>query len=261
MIPLFFGDAEKPLFGIHHQPSATSQLQDTSIVLCNPIGFEYGRTHSVMRVLAKKLAANGYHVLRFDYFATGDSSGQSHEVSVEQFIKDITLSCDEIKTISATRKVSVVGYRYGALLASFASESYKFSRLVLWDPVVDGEAYLKDLQTIHNQMLVDPNRFDLDFLSNTDSSTELVGHDFPLSFRDKVGSLKLSDLEKIKTKRIDIFSYADSYNAEHLISDDTFLKKATLHNFDTESEWKNANKIEAKVLPNSSIDKIIEVIG
>lgn len=261
MIPLFFGDADKPIFGIHHPPAASSQLQDTSIVLCNPIGFEYGRAHSVIRHLAKKLTANGYHVLRFDYYATGDSSGHSDEVSVDQCIKDITLSCDEIKTISATRKVTVVGYRYGALLASFASENYKFNRLVMWDPVVNGEQYLDDLKTIHKQMLVDPNRFDLNFLSNTDASTELVGHDFPEQFRERIRSLNLADLEKIKTRRIDVINNSNGYNIEPLVNENTFLTKAEVHMFDGQSEWKNAAKIEAKVLPDSSIEKIIEVIG
>ncbi len=261
MIPFFFGDADKPLFGIHHQPAASSQLQDTSIVLCNPVGFEYGRAHSVIRHLAKKLTANGYHVLRFDYYATGDSSGQSHEISVEQCIEDIRLSCDEIKTISATRKVIVVGYRYGALLAAFASESYKFSRLVMWDPVVDGTEYLDDLQKIHNQMLVDPNRFDLNFLSSTDASTELVGHDFPQAFRDKIKSLNLANLEKIKTRKIDVLSNSAGYSVEPLINDNTFLSKAEIHKFDGQSEWKNAAKIEAKVLLDSSVENILEVIG
>jgi len=261
VIPLFFGDASKPLFGIHHQPSTNSQFQDVSIVLCNPIGFEYGRAHSVMRYLAKKLTANGYHVLRFDYYATGDSSGPSSDVSVEQFINDIKLACDEIKAISATRKVTVIGYRYGALLAAFAAETYKFNRLIMWDPVVNGAAYLDDLQVIHNQMLVDPMRFDLNFLSSTDSSTELVGHDFPTPFRDKIKSLNLNDLKKIKTRRIDVFSYSDGYQVESFINDETFLSKAENHKFEGQSEWNNVSKIEAKVLPDSSIEKIIEVIG
>jgi len=261
VIPLFFGDANKPLFGIHHQPTASSQLQDTSIVLCNPIGFEYGRTHSVIGYLAKKLAAKGYHVLRFDYYATGDSSGNSEDISIEQCIKDIVLSCDEIKTISATRKVSVVGYRYGALLAAFASEHYKFSRLIMWDPIVDGETYLNDLQKIHNNMLTNPNRFDLNFLSNTTSPSELIGHYFSENLREKIKSLNLADLEKIKTKRIDIFSYSDSYNAESLINENTFLSKATMHKFDIVSDWNDSNKIETKMLPDSSIETILEVIG
>lgn len=261
MIPLFFGDADKPLFGIHHQPATSSQLQDTSIVLCNPIGFEYEKSHSVIRYLAKKLATKGYHVLHFDYYATGDSSGNSEDISIEQCIKDISLSCDEIKAVSATRKVSVIGYRYGALLAAFTSKSYKFSRLVMWDPVIDGGAYLSDLQKIHNHMLTDPNRFDLRFLSNTDSSTELIGHYFSESFQEKIKSLNLIDLEKIKTKNINVFSYRDSYNIEALINENTFLSKATLHKFDAESEWMNADKIEAKVLPNPSIENILEVVG
>ena len=146
MTPLYFGDSSKPLFGIHHQPTS-SQYQDSSIVICNPIGFEYGRAHSTIKTLAKKLAQKGYHVLRFDYFATGDSSGYSHEMSIQQCIQDIELSCEEMKAISATRKITVIGYRLGGALAAYTSESYNIKRLILWDAVFNGKKYLEKLLT------------------------------------------------------------------------------------------------------------------
>lgn len=260
MTPFYFGDADKPLFGIHHQPKS-SQFQDASIVLCNPIGFEYGRAHSVIRYLAKKIALNGYHVLRFDYFATGDSSGYSHDITISQCIKNIELACDEIKIMSATRKVSVIGYRYGALLAAYASQSYKFNHLVMWDPVVDGEVYLNDLQGMHSQMLKDPDRFDPRYISDTGSFTELIGHNFSAPFRNEIKTFSLDKLEKIKTKKIDVFVCTDKDSDNALLKNNNFLVNARLHKCECQSEWTNINKIESKVLPDMLIEKIIEVTG
>ena len=260
MDPFFYGDIDKSLFGIHHQPTST-EFQDSSIVICNPIGFEYGRSHSVIRDLAKKLSDKGYHVLRFDYFATGDSSGHSDELSFEQCLNDIAVSCDEIKTMSATRKVNVIGYRYGALLAAYASKSIKFNRLIMWDTVVDGEIYLSDLKEIHNKMLIDSNRFDLRFQSSAESTSELVGHHFPPAFRQDIISNTLVNLDKIKTKKIDVFNYVDCYDVKSLVDGENFLTKANIHDFNSQSEWKNVNKIESKILSDPSVDKIIEVVG
>lgn len=260
MTPFYFGDSDKPLFGIYHQP-ASSQFQDTSIVFCNPIGFEYGRAHSVIRYLAKKLASNGYHVLRFDYYATGDSSGDSQDVTISQCIKNIELACDEIKTMSANRKVTLVGFRIGAALAAIISKNYKISRLVLWDPVIFGESYLNNLQVMHDRMLSDSNRFDLKYLSSTDISNELLGYEFTKALKNEIKAINLSELEKVKTRKIDVICNQDNKCNDSISKEDNFFAKASFHQFISHAEWDNVDKIESKVLPDQSIEKIIEIIG
>lgn len=260
MTPFYFGEAESPLFGIHHQPQS-SQYQDAAVVLCYPIGFEYGRSHSLIRFLASQLAAQGYHVLRFDYYATGDSSGASTDITLQQCQHNIVLACDEIKSISATRKVIVVGYRFGALLAAYTAQTYKFSRLILWDPVVDGESYLDDLQTMHNKMLHDPNRFDLRYNIQEANPDELIGHAFSAEFRNEIKSYKLLNIAKLKTRNLDAFCCEGGYRLESVVNGDGALSKLSIHHCDGRAEWTNIDKIESKVLPGSSIKEIIEVVG
>lgn len=260
MTPFYFGDVDKPLFGAHHQPHS-EQYQDTSIVICNPIGFEYGRAHSFIRQLAIKFSQQGYHVLRFDYYATGDSSGGSDEISLQQCQENIVLACDEIKTISATRKVTVIGFRFGAMLASLVAQDYKFNRLVLWDAIVDGDVYLQDLINMHNDMLRDPNRFDLRFASDAENTNDLIGHYFLPQFREEISQCKLLNIKKIKTKKIDVMCYPKSYCREDMPRGDSFLLKANMYSVDRYLEWANADKIESKVLPDMSIQKIIECVA
>ena len=260
MTPLFFGDADKPLFGVHHQPTS-SQFQDVSIVLCNPIGFEYGRAHIIMRSVANQLAQIGYHVLRFDYYATGDSSGFNNQSSVSQWEEDLITACDEVKAISATRKTSVIAYRFGALIACEVAKRYKFNKLILWDPVINGQEYLHDLQLMHEKMLLDLFRFDPKYMSTSGDSAEMIGFDFHEGLRNEICELKLSSIDKIKTRKIEVFSYDDGYQVESIIDESNFLNKANMHLFEGTSEWMNPSKIESKVLPDSSITELVKVIG
>src|SRR5690349_12729915 len=71
--PRFFGSRERPLFAWHHR--ASSGRRDAVIVLCPPLGYEYMSAYRTWRLLAERLAALGFDVLRFDYDGTGNSAG------------------------------------------------------------------------------------------------------------------------------------------------------------------------------------------
>lgn len=260
MTPFYFGDVNRALFGIHHQPTV-SQFRNSAVVLCNPVGFEYSRVHSLYRHLAKKLAFNGYHVLRFDYYATGDSSGYSHEVSIEQCLKDIALSCDEIKTISATKKITIIGCRMGASLAVSAAKNYKLNHLVLWDPVINGEQYLRELQAMQKKMRVDPDRFDMNYLSDAADENELIGHPFTPELRNEIKRINLKNIEQTKARKIDILCYEDNVCSDELVCDGKFAEKASVYCFDAYADWAVIDKIESRVLPDPSIEKIIELVS
>ncbi len=86
-VSFFFGDAERTLYGVHHHPSTTSQ--QIAILLCYPLGHEYMRSHRAFVRLSDQLAVKGFHVLRFDYFSTGDSAGDDGEACLDDWLGDI----------------------------------------------------------------------------------------------------------------------------------------------------------------------------
>jgi len=138
MNPFFFGSSRKQLFGVHHPPKSDS-VRDTAILLCYPFGDEYMRTHKAVRQLTLHLAKVGFHLLRFDYFGTGDSAGEGEEGTIEQWIEDIAVAADELKETSGLQSISVVGLRLGATLATEAvATRTDVADLLLWDPVVRG---------------------------------------------------------------------------------------------------------------------------
>jgi pimeloyl-ACP methyl ester carboxylesterase len=153
--PFFFGDSARPLFGLHHPPSGGTSRR-WGVVLCNPFGQESLRAHRSLRELAKRLAETGFHVLRFDYFGSGDSGGDGDEATLEQWVLDISAAIDEVKEASSSPRFALVGLRLGASLSALvARQRGDVERLVLWDPILDGAVYLKELRAAHDVWLRD----------------------------------------------------------------------------------------------------------
>jgi len=145
MNAFFFGSSAKQLFGVYHPPRA-QVARDAAILLCYPFGDEYMRTHKAVRQLALQLAKTGFHLLRFDYFGTGDSAGDSRDGTIEQWLADIAVAVDELKENSGLSRVSIVGLRLGAALAAKAATNRTdVDDLLLWDPIVDGKSYFEEL--------------------------------------------------------------------------------------------------------------------
>ena len=152
MLPRFFGDTGRQLFGIYHPASAhptqgiAATARRTGVVLCYPGPQEYRQAHWAYRRLATQLAANGMHVLRFDYGGTGDSAGEVADGSVSRWVEDVHAAVRELQDAAGIRRTVLVGLRLGAAVALRAcAKGPPVSDLVLWDPVVRGADYLAGL--------------------------------------------------------------------------------------------------------------------
>ena len=145
MNPFFFGSSREPLYGVYHPPRAHT-TRPTAVVLCYPLWQEYMRAHRAFRQLAMLLSKAGFSVLRFDYFGTGDSAGESDAGDVSRWTHDISTAIDELKDTAGVSKVSLVGLRVGASLAAAVAAGRKdLDRIVLWDPVVAGKTYVEKM--------------------------------------------------------------------------------------------------------------------
>lgn len=144
-IPQRFGPASHRLYGTYH-PAAGRGRGGLAAVICNPWGAEALRAHRSLRVLAETLARSRYHVMRFDYFGTGDSDGGLTDGSVERWVADIGVAAAELRALSGTSRVVLIGLRLGGSLAALAAQrDPSVGGLVLWDPVCSGSAWLEDL--------------------------------------------------------------------------------------------------------------------
>ena len=139
--PFFFGGSDRRLFGLY--TPAEGRPANQGVVLCNPWGPEALRAHRSYRILAEALARNGVHVLRFDFFGTGDSGGDGRTGGLDGWIDDAVTAIVELRTLTGARRMGVVGLRLGAAIAVAAgARDGSVRSVVLWDPVWDGRAWL-----------------------------------------------------------------------------------------------------------------------
>jgi hypothetical protein len=144
MEAFYFGPAERRLFGVYHPPVVGSR-DVAAAVLCYPFLQEYFRSHRAFNRLAGLLTARGWHVLRFDYSGCGDSYGDRLR-DAGAWREDVRLACDELRERAQTGRLALIGLRHGASLAASVSPSVQpLSELVMWDPVVDGPAFRREL--------------------------------------------------------------------------------------------------------------------
>jgi uncharacterized protein len=146
MIPFFFGDKKRRLFGIY-EPAAPRSGGKRSAVLCYPWGSEYIHAHRAFKQLAVRLSSAGVNTLRFDFFGTGDSGGEMEDADLATWEADIELAIEELRSIVDSTRVSLIGLRLGATLAARVAALHprEVDSLVLWDPVLSGSDYLASL--------------------------------------------------------------------------------------------------------------------
>ena len=152
MTPMLFGPASRQLFGLFHPAEREG---GTAVLICPPFGQESIRAHRLFRVLADRLARAGVATLRFDYHGCGDSPGDDAQGELEGWRRDVGVAHDELKRLSGAMHVVWLGARLGASLAVLAARSGRSdpTRLLLWDPVIDGARYLSQLRARHVEAL------------------------------------------------------------------------------------------------------------
>lgn len=159
MVPFFFG-AQDTLYGAYHPPSPDAQGPETALLICQGIGYEYMRAYRACWQMAETAAARNAHVLRFDYRGTGDSQGRQHDASWAEWIANTREAIAWLQHTTALSHVRILGVRVGALIAAAASAGdIDRRRLLFWDPVVDGEAYLRDIADMHESQTRNMNRY------------------------------------------------------------------------------------------------------
>jgi predicted alpha/beta hydrolase len=147
--PVFFGPAERALFGWLHRPPP-GRAPGAGLLICNPFGNEALCAHRTIRHLSARAAAAGFAVLRFDYDGTGDSAGHSFEAQrLAAWIASIHSAADTLKEAAGVGRLYVAGLRLGAALAALACLERRDVRgLVAIAPVVNGGAYLRELRLL-----------------------------------------------------------------------------------------------------------------
>ena len=140
MTAFHFGTRERRLFG-YYEPAHASFGEVRAVLLCHPINNEQVFAYRTMRQLAARLVRAGFHVLRFDYYGTGDSYGDTGEGDPSGWCTDIETAIEELKAITGADAVNLAGLRLGANLSArvAARQPRQVAKLLLWEPLAAGQ--------------------------------------------------------------------------------------------------------------------------
>jgi pimeloyl-ACP methyl ester carboxylesterase len=211
-------------------------------------------------MLAAKLSNSGQHVLRFDYYGTGDSAGEAASGSQPGWIEDILEAHEELQASSSVSRVIWIGLRYGATLAALAAQNLRrpLAGLVLWDPIVDGGAYLHELTACHAEFMRQEVR---DWQPSSPAGSESLG--FPLSrdLKNAIGDTNLCKAKPPKTRRITVVTTnSNNHPSDFRSSAESWAPSSTWLDMPISSQWNSDQAMNAMLVPSEVLDSIVAVV-
>jgi esterase/lipase len=156
------------------------------------------RSYYILRQLSEQLANAGHHVLRFDWYGTGDSYGEPENGSISIWVQDIQYAVEELLNTSGAEKVSIVGLRMGAGVALTAAKSIpSIDTIVLWDPAVSGESWLTEIKELHTTLV---NNFTI--VQQVSSAEEILGFSYPPKLQKEFEQIDFTNQSLPVSKKI-----------------------------------------------------------
>lgn len=120
----FLNHSGERLFGTYHRPDA---LSDHGVVLGHC--FTCTRHTGILREAGTRLAAAGFHVLRFDFSGNGQSEGVFIETSYSKYVTEMEIAADFLKTYGV-KWLGFAGHSMGAAVSVLAGSRLSGIRAV-----------------------------------------------------------------------------------------------------------------------------------
>jgi alpha/beta superfamily hydrolase len=134
----------QPLFVALHEPVRTLG----GVVICGPIGWEVSKDYRRQVMVARRLAASGLAVVRFHYRGLGESPGSFDRLTLQSMEEDAARAARVLSRWTGLQPTGLIGVRLGAFAAAALATKLGGIPLVLWDPIVDGSDYLRELSRV-----------------------------------------------------------------------------------------------------------------
>lgn len=253
MQPLFFGRKEQQLYGTYHEPAESNGFNQCSVLICPSVGEEYATMHWALLRLARMLAIEGFHVLRFDYSGTGDSAGEFVDVTASDWTDDILTADRELRHLSGNQRVVLLGVRFGTLLVVHAARQLQANSVVVWEPVWCGAQFIDSLRQGQKRL---ERRYAQYRKSRISLPTEFVGFTFSEACLSSMEDLHLDVAINADYGWASITSVPDE-RVENLVTSLSDAGRSTTHYNLDEAEWLDGlNRFERIQVPNAALGAV-----
>jgi alpha-beta hydrolase superfamily lysophospholipase len=244
-MPFFFGP-DTGLFGMYHAPSFPARR---AMLMCPPLGQDLIRCHRLYRQLAQSLAEEGMAVLRFDYYGTGDSAGNSAEVEWERCVSDATTAAAELRRRAGVDRIVAFGARLGGSVALTAAERARFSEVIAWDPVLDGDRYVAELDAMQAALREDAGRFTRP-RSHSDVAEQWLGFDIGQTLRRQLSALHVVPAN-VPTLVLDSMPASPTPRWERIVS-----QRGKIAAITPLTPWDDLERLETAILSHPLIQAV-----
>lgn len=203
--------ARREMVGLLQMPAIDAPEQP-AFLFCKPFGQEAVRTSQMFQALANRLSRDGSPVLRFDYHGTGDSPGEGRDQALAGWTDDTLAAMAQLRRDAPGRRLNVFGIALGANLAAAAALRAPAApaQLLLWEPVLDGRAYLSSLLAAHRRELARELQTPWDYLVKTGREVEpelpgsLIGFEVGAELARELGALDAAPLAELVRRAIPV---------------------------------------------------------
>lgn len=252
-IETFYFGQDSQLYGIHYFANEQKPNSKT-ILICAPISQDSVRSQMLLRMLAEKLVKQGYNVLRFDYYGTGDSFGMDTQASLERWKTDVVSAVSFLKQKNSQSIISAIGVRLGATILMDV-QGLDFGKIVLWDPVIDGLEHVANLKALQKNMLKDLYNYRWGRSEEPiEGCLELSAFNYSINNIAEIRQLKINN--NIADNKVSIVLSKDLYeNAKYIGS----LPAGNIKKLNSAGEWYNFVK-QDDMLTSPDIVKTISEI-
>lgn len=137
----FRGVLGERVFSYLHLPASSTR---GAVLVCSPLHGEFVRNYRREVLLARALAAAGQAVLRFHYRYSGNSDGDGRDLTFDSMRRDALAGIERLRADIPGVPVTVVGTRWGSLIAASAASVYPEASLVLWEPLATSSRFFAD---------------------------------------------------------------------------------------------------------------------
>lgn len=143
--PQWLGDQTRYLYASLHGSAVPGAR--LGVLLVPPLFHEQPRSRRLLTEVASGLAAIGLPSLRFDFYGTADSAGNSDQADFSSMCVDIDIAAHALRTKTGVERVAVLAWRGAALpVARWLREGGKAAVVILWEPILHGAEWLGELE-------------------------------------------------------------------------------------------------------------------